>query len=189
SIVDYTDRTTCVLFGDGGGCVMLEPTEREVGVMDAILRGDGAGRQFLYMPAGGSLEPPSHESVDGHRHFVKQEGKQVFKAAVNGMSSSVLELARRNGLTGDDVDWVVPHQANQRIISVVADSLGVPMEKVMMNIHKFGNTTAGTIPLCLWEWEPQLKEGDNLILTAFGGGYTWGSVYVKWAYDGAAVST
>jgi 3-oxoacyl-[acyl-carrier-protein] synthase III len=182
SIVDYTDRTTCILFGDGAGAVMLEPSEEGVGVMDAILRADGSGRQFLYLKAGGSLHPASVETVLAREHFAYQEGKNVFKAAVNGMVTTSQEVMARNGLQMEDISWLVPHQANMRIISSVGEYFGIPSERVMVNIHKYGNTTAATIPLCLWEYESQLKKGDNLLLTAFGGGFTWGSALVKWAY-------
>jgi 3-oxoacyl-[acyl-carrier-protein] synthase III len=178
SMIDYTDRTTCIIFGDGGGAVMLEPTNEGVGIIDAVLKSDGSGR------AGGSLLFPSHETVDQRLHYVYQNGQPVFKAAVKGMSSTIKEVLERNHLTIDDIDWVVPHQANKRIISTVADMVDCPPEKVMMNIEMYGNTTAGTLPLCLWDYEGQLKKGDNLMLTAFGGGFTWGSVLVKWAYDG-----
>lgn len=182
SIVNYTDRTTCVLFGDGAGAVLLEPAEGQNGIVDSALHGDGEGRQYLHMKAGGSLKPASPETVSQGEHYVYQEGRQVFKSAVQGMAGSIREVAERNNLDIPDIDWIVPHQANMRIITSVADNLGVPMEKVMINIHKYGNTTAATIPLCLWEWEERLKPGDKLILTAFGGGYTWGAVYLTWAY-------
>lgn len=181
SIIDYEDRTTCVIFGDGGGGVLLEPNEEGLGVIDFILKSDGSGRQYLYQPAGGSLEPASHDTVDDRKHFVKQEGKQVFKFAVTNMADVSAQIMQDNNLTADDVDWLVPHQANLRIIDATADRMGLTRDKVMVNIQKYGNTTAGTIPLCLWEWEDQLKAGDNLILSAFGGGFTWGAVYVKWA--------
>jgi 3-oxoacyl-[acyl-carrier-protein] synthase III len=184
SIIDYTDRTTCIIFGDGAGAVMLEPTSEGVGVIDAVLKGDGSGREFLHMKAGGSSHPASHETVDKRWHYAYQQGQPVFKAAVKGMSGTINDVLQRNHLTVDDIDWVVPHQANKRIIHTVADMANVPMEKVMVNIEKYGNTTAGTLPLCLWDYESQLKKGDNIILTAFGGGFTWGSVLVKWAYDG-----
>lgn len=182
SIVDYTDRTTCILFGDAAGAVLLEPAEEGVGIMDSILRSDGIGAVNLYQRAGGSLKPASHETVDAREHFIYQNGRPVFKAAVSGMANVVKEVMGKNNLTAKDVSWVVPHQANLRIIESVASMADFPMEKVMVNIHKYGNTTAATIPLCLWEWENQLKKGDNLILTAFGGGYTWGAIWVKWAY-------
>jgi 3-oxoacyl-[acyl-carrier-protein] synthase III len=182
SIIDYTDRTTCIIFGDGGGAVLLEPNE-EYGIMDSLHHSDGVGQQYLHQKAGGSRYPPTIDTVINREHFVYQNGKPVFKAAVTGMSDVVMRIMERNNLTADDVSWLVPHQANRRIIDTVSEMANFPMEKVMVNIHKYGNTTAGTIPICLWEWEPQLKKGDNLILTAFGGGFTWGAIYVKWAYD------
>lgn len=182
SIIDYTDRTTCIIFGDGGGAVLLEPNE-EYGIMDSLHHSDGVGQQYLHQKAGGSRYPPTIDTVINREHFVYQNGKPVFKAAVTGMSDVVTRIMERNNLTADDVSWLVPHQANRRIIETVSEMANFPMEKVMVNIHKYGNTTAGTIPICLWEWEPQLKKGDNLILTAFGGGFTWGAIYVKWAYD------
>lgn len=182
SIVDYQDRSTCIIFGDGAGAVLLEPTEEEVGFIDAVLKADGAGREFLHMKAGGSLKPSTMETVANREHYVYQEGKSVFKAAVIGMVNTAQEVLENNNMTIDDINWLVPHQANLRIINNVGDMLGVPIEKVMINIHKYGNTTAGTIPLCLWEYESKLKKGDNLVLTSFGGGYTWGSVLIKWAY-------
>lgn len=182
SIVDYTDRATCILFGDAAGAVLLEPAEEGVGIMDSILRSDGIGAVNLYQRAGGSLKPASHETVDAKEHFIYQNGRPVFKAAVSGMANVVKEVMEKNNLAAKDVSWVVPHQANLRIIESVASMADFPMEKVMVNIHKYGNTTAATIPLCLWEWETQLKKGDNIILTAFGGGYTWGAIWVKWAY-------
>ena len=163
---------------------MLEPTKDGLGVIDGVLKGDGGGRAFLHMKAGGSALPASHETVDKRQHFAYQEGQPVFKAAVKGMSGTMNEVMKRNNITIDDIDWVVPHQANKRIIQAVADMSGAPTEKIMVNIHRYGNTTAGTLPLCLWDYENQLKRGDNLMLTAFGGGFTWGSIYLKWAYDG-----
>jgi len=183
SIIDYQDRTTCVIFGDGAGAVLLEPSTEGVGVMDSILRSDGSGRKYLIQPAGGSALPPSIQTVEDRLHFVKQEGKQVFKFAVTNMAEVSAEIMERNNLTSEDVDWLVPHQANLRIIDATADRMGLPKEKVMINIQKYGNTTAGTLPLCLWDWEKQLKKGDNIILSAFGGGFTWGAVYLKWAYN------
>jgi len=183
SIVDYTDRSTCIIFGDGAGAVLLEPTEDGLGVQDAILRSDGAGREFLHMKAGGSLKPSSHETVDAKEHFVFQDGQPVFKAAVKSMADVSEEIMERNNLTADDVAWLVPHQANKRIIDATARRMGVGSEKVMLNIEKYGNTTNGTIPLCLWEWENHLNKGDNIVLAAFGGGFTWGSIFIKWAYD------
>jgi len=183
SIIDYTDRATCVIFGDGSGAVLLEATEENHGVMDSILKSDGNGSQFLHMKAGGSLKPASHETVDSKEHFVYQEGQSVFKFAVKGMADVSYELMEKNGLTSDDISWLVPHQANLRIIDATANRMGLSKEKVMINIQKFGNTTAATIPLCLWEWEKTLKKGDNIILAAFGGGFTWGATWIKWAYD------
>jgi 3-oxoacyl-[acyl-carrier-protein] synthase-3 len=183
SILDYQDRTTCVIFGDGAGAVLLEPNSEGLGVQDFILRSDGSGREFLVQPAGGSANPPSIETVEKRMHYVKQEGKQVFKFAVTNMAEVSAEIMEKNNLSSDDVDWLVPHQANLRIIDATADRMGLPKEKVMINIEKYGNTTAGTLPLCLWDYEKQLKKGDTLILSAFGGGFTWGAVYLKWAYN------
>jgi 3-oxoacyl-[acyl-carrier-protein] synthase-3 len=183
SIIDYQDRATCVIFGDGAGAVMLEPNEEGLGVVDFILRADGAGREYLLQPGGGSLHPASVETIENRMHFVKQEGKQVFKFAVTNMAEVSAEIMENNKLSSDDVDWLVPHQANLRIIDATANRMGLPRDKVMINIEKYGNTTAGTLPLCLWDYEKQLKKGDNLILSAFGGGFTWGAVYVKWAYN------
>jgi 3-oxoacyl-[acyl-carrier-protein] synthase-3 len=183
SILDYQDRTTCVIFGDGAGAVLLEPNEEGLGILDFILRSDGSGRQYLIQPAGGSANPPSIETVENRMHFVKQEGKQVFKFAVTNMAEVSAEIMEKNNLKSEDVDWLVPHQANLRIIDATADRMGLPKEKVMINIQKYGNTTAGTLPLCLWDYENQLRKGDTLILSAFGGGFTWGSVYLKWAYN------
>jgi 3-oxoacyl-[acyl-carrier-protein] synthase-3 len=182
SIIDYTDRTTCIIFGDGAGAVLLEPCEDGDGIQDAILKSDGAGKEFLNIKAGGSLHPASKETIANRMHYIYQEGKQVFKHAVTNMADVSHEIMVNNNLTGDDVTWLVPHQANLRIISATANRMNIPTEKVMINIQKYGNTTAGTIPLCLWEWEKKLNKGDNLILAAFGGGFTWGSVYLKWAY-------
>ncbi len=184
AIIDYTDRNTCVIFGDGAACVLLEPNEEGFGVQDSILKSDGAGRNYLNMKAGGSLRPASMETVANREHFAYQEGQTVFKFAVKGMADVSAELLERNNLTGEDIAWLVPHQANLRIIDATANRMGLPKEKVMINIEKFGNTTAATIPLCLWEWEPQLKKGDNIVLAAFGGGFTWGATWIKWAYDG-----
>ena len=183
AILDYSDRTTCIIFGDGAGCVLLEPTTEEVGVMDSILRSDGSGEQFLHMKAGGSRKPASHATVDAREHFVYQEGAAVFKFAVTNMADVSAEIAERNNLKADDITWLVPHQANKRIIDATANRMGVTDNKVMMNIERYGNTTAGTIPLLLWDYEKKLKKGDNLILAAFGGGFTWGAIYVKWAYN------
>ena len=183
AIVDYTDRATCIIFGDGAGAVLLEPNEDGLGIMDSILRTDGSGAQFLNMKAGGSLKPASHETVDNKEHFAYQEGQAVFKFAVKGMADVSAELLEKNNLTGDDIAWLVPHQANLRIIDATANRMGLSPEKVMINIQRYGNTTAATIPLCLWEWENKLKKGDNIILSAFGGGFTWGAIWLKWAYN------
>ena len=182
SIVDYTDRTTCILFGDGAGAVLLEPSADENGVMDSILKSDGSGRQHLHMKAGGSVKPSTVETVLAREHYVYQEGQSVFKFAVKGMADVSEELLQKNNLTGDDIAWLVPHQANLRIIDATADRIGISKEKVMINIQRYGNTTAATIPLCLWEWEKQLNKGDNLVFAAFGGGFTWGATLVKWGY-------
>jgi 3-oxoacyl-[acyl-carrier-protein] synthase III len=183
SIINYKDRTTCVIFGDGCGAALLEPNNEGLGVQDFILKADGSGRKHLLLPAGGSLHPASKETVEEDKHFVHQEGKQVFKFAVTNMADVSAEIMDKNNLTADDVDWLVPHQANLRIIDATANRMGLPKEKVMVNIQKYGNTTAGTLPLCLWDYEKQLKKGDNLVLSAFGGGFTWGAVYLKWAYN------
>jgi 3-oxoacyl-[acyl-carrier-protein] synthase-3 len=181
AIVDYTDRKTCVLFGDGAGAVMLEPDTEGNGIVDSILRSDGAGYPYLNQKGGGSRFPPTHETIDQGMHHVFQDGAQVFKFAVTNMADVSAEIMAKNNLTGDDVTWLVPHQANRRIIEATANRMGVGMDKVMMNIHKYGNTTSATIPLCLWDYESQLKKGDNLVLAAFGGGFTWGALYLKWA--------
>jgi len=183
SIVDYTDRTTCVIFGDGAGAVMLEPTEEEVGVMDYIHKSDGSGVDSLWMKAGGSKHPATHESIDNREHYVHQDGKTVFKFAVVNMADYAEKVMKRNNLSGDDIAWLVPHQANKRIVDATSRRMGVDDEKVMMNIERYGNTTSATIPTLLWDYEKKLKKGDNLVLAAFGGGFTWGAVYVKWAYD------
>ncbi len=183
AIVDYTDRTTCILFGDGGGAVLLEPTTDETGLRDSILKSDGSGADYLRMVAGGSYKPASIETVTAKEHYIFQEGKTVFKYAVKGMADVSEEVLKRNNLTGDDVTWLVPHQANLRIIQATADRINLPMKKVMMNIERYGNTTAATIPLCLWDWEKSLKKGDNLVLAAFGGGFTWGASWLVWNYD------
>tara|TARA_B100001113_G_scaffold349562_1_gene345149 strand:+ start:447 stop:1448 length:1002 start_codon:yes stop_codon:yes gene_type:complete len=183
SIINYKDRATCIIFGDGAGAVMLQESKEELGIQDAILKSDGSGSEFLHMKAGGSAKPASHATVDAKEHHVWQDGQTVFKAAVTSMADVSEEIMKRNNLSAKDVAWLVPHQANQRIIDATAKRMGVGNEKVMVNIEKYGNTTNGTIPLCLWEWENQLKKGDNLILAAFGGGFTWGSIYLKWAYD------
>ncbi|MDY0077971.1 MAG: beta-ketoacyl-ACP synthase III [Bacteroidales bacterium] len=183
SIVDYTDRATCVIFGDGAGAVLMEPTTEEVGIMDSILESDGSGMPYLHQKAGGSARPASHETVDAREHFIYQEGQPVFKFAVTKMADVAVEIMRRNELSANDIAYLVPHQANLRIIEAIARRMGLEKEKVIVNIERYGNTTSSTIPLCLWEWEKQLKKGDNIILAAFGGGFTWGSVYLKWAYD------
>ena len=181
-ITDYTARETCVLFGDAAGAILLEPTTEEVGIMDSIAGTDGSGRNYLHMKAGGSLKPPSHETVDAKEHYIYQEGQPVFKFAVTRMADVSAEIMERNNLTADDISYRVPHQANLRIIDATARRMGVGKEKVMINIDRYGNTTDATIPLFLWEWENKLKKGDNIILAAFGGGFTWGSIWVKWAY-------
>lgn len=183
SILNFEDRATCVIFGDGGGAVLLEPTEDGTGVLDFVLKTDGSGRNFLSQPAGGSLMPASHETVDKKLHYVQQEGKTVFKFAVTNMADVSVEIMERNKLSSNDITWLVPHQANLRIIDATADRMGIDKNKVMINIEKYGNTTAGTIPLLLWEWEKKLHKGDNLVLSAFGGGFTWGAVYLKWGYN------
>ena len=183
SIVDYNERTTCIIFGDGGGAVLLEPTEENVGIMDSILKSDGSGAQHLHMKAGGSRKPATHETIDNREHYVYQEGSAVFKFAVTNMADVSAEIMAKNNLSGEDVTWLVPHQANKRIIDATARRMEIGEDKVMLNIQKYGNTTSGTIPLCLWDYESQLKKGDNLIIAAFGGGFTWGSIYLKWAYD------
>jgi 3-oxoacyl-[acyl-carrier-protein] synthase-3 len=182
AIIDYTDRTTCVIFGDGCGAVLLEPTTEDVGIIDSMHKSDGSGREYLHLKAGGSARPASAETVANREHYVFQNGKPVFKAAVSGMIDVVGKVMERNHLSNNDIQWLIPHQANIRIIEAVADGLKFPMERVTVNIHKYGNTTAGTLPLCMWEWENQFKKGDNIMLTAFGGGFTWGATYLKWAY-------
>jgi len=182
SITDYTDRSTCILFGDAGGAVLLEPNTDGFGIRDSILRSDGSGRVYLHQKAGGSVNPPSHKTIDEKQHFVFQDGQPVFKFAVTKMADVSAEIMERNNLKSEDVAWLVPHQANKRIIDATAKRMGVGEDKVMLNIQKYGNTTNATIPLCLWEWEKKLHKGDNIILAAFGGGFTWGSVWIKWAY-------
>ena len=182
AIIDYSDRATCIIFGDGAGAVLLEPNEENVGILDSILKTDGAGRAYLHMKAGGSVKPATVETVLAKEHYAYQEGQTVFKFAVKGMADVSYELMERNNLTADDIAWLVPHQANKRIIDATANRTGVSADKVIVNIERYGNTTNGTIPLCLWEWESKFKKGDNLILAAFGGGFTWGSIYLKWAY-------
>ncbi|MFC2113937.1 beta-ketoacyl-ACP synthase III [Bacteroidota bacterium] len=184
SIVDYTNRDTCVLFGDAGAAVLLEPNEEGYGIMDSILRSDGSGRDYLYQRAGGSAWPPTHETIDAKEHYIFQEGQTVFKFAVSRMADVSAEIMEKNNLKPEDIAWLVPHQANLRIIEATARRMGISKDQVMINISKYGNTTNGTIPLCLWEWENQLKKGDNIVLAAFGGGFTWGAIHLKWAYDG-----
>lgn len=182
SIIDYEDRATCIIFGDACGAVLLEPNDEELGVIDSVLKSDGSGRYYLHQKAGGSLKPASHETVDAKEHFVYQEGQAVFKFAVTSMADVAAEIMNRNNLTAHDIAWLVPHQANKRIIDATANRMGLGSEKVMVNIEKYGNTTNGTIPLCLWELECKLQKGDNIVLAVFGGGFTWGAVYLKWAY-------
>ncbi len=182
SIIDYTDRATCVIFGDGGGAVLLEPNTENHGIMDAILRVDGSGRAFLHQKAGGSVKPATLDTVAAKEHFVYQEGQTVFKFAVTKMADVSAEIMEKNNLKGEDIAWLIPHQANKRIIDATARRMGLPDDKVTLNIERYGNTTNGTIPLCLWEWEKKFKKGDNIIIAAFGGGFTWGAIWVKWAY-------
>lgn len=184
SIVDYTDRATCPIFGDGAAAVLLEPTTEEYGVIDSILQSDGVGRIHLHQKAGGSVKPPTHESIDAREHYIYQEGQAVFKWAVSKMADVSVEMMEKHGITSETLAWLVPHQANMRIIEATAQRMGIKKEQVMINIQRYGNTTSATLPLCLWEWEKQLKKGDNVILAAFGAGFTWGSLYLKWAYDG-----
>lgn len=183
SIVDYQDRATCPIFGDGAGAVLLEPTTEELGVIDSILKSDGVGRIHLHQKAGGSLRPPTHETIDKREHYIYQEGQAVFKWAVSKMADVTLEMMEKHHITADNLDWFVPHQANLRIIDATANRMGLDKKKVMINIQRYGNTTSATLPLCLWEWENQLRKGDNLIFATFGAGFTWGSLYLKWAYD------
>lgn len=183
SILDYKDRTTCIIFGDGAGCVLLEPSTDETGIIDSIHKSDGSGAQYLHIKAGGSAKPATHESVDAREHYVYQEGSAVFKFAVTNMADIAAKMMERNNLKAEDVNWLAPHQANKRIIDATASRMGISEETVMMNIERYGNTTGGTIPLLLWDYEKQLKKGDNIIIAAFGGGFTWGSIYVKWSYD------
>lgn len=183
AILDYSDRSTCIIFGDGAGAVLLEPNTEGFGVKDAVLKVDGSGRAHLHQKAGGSVKPPTHATVDAREHFVYQEGQAVFKRAVEGMADVTVEIMERNKLTAKDIAWLVPHQANKRIIEATRQRMGLPEEQVMINIHKYGNTTAGTIPLCLWDYEQQMKKGDLIIISTFGAGFTWGSMYLKWAYN------
>ncbi len=184
SIVDYTDRTTCVIFGDAAGAMLLEPTTEDVGIIDSIHQSDGMGRVHLHQKAGGSVKPASHETVDAREHFIYQEGQAVFKFAVSKMADVSVEMMKKHNIEPEDLAWLVPHQANLRIIEATARRMGIKKEQVMINIQRYGNTTSATIPLCLWEWEDKLKKGDNIILAAFGGGFTWGAIYLKWAYNG-----
>ncbi|MDA9309510.1 ketoacyl-ACP synthase III [Flavobacteriaceae bacterium] len=183
SIVDYTDRTTCIIFGDGAGAVLFEPNLEGLGLQDEILRSDGVGRPSLKIDAGGSILPPTNQTIADKQHYVHQDGKTVFKFAVSKMADVSEKIMQRNNLTGDDVSWLVPHQANKRIIDATSRRMNLPQDKVMLNIHRYGNTTSATLPLCLFDYENQLKKGDNIVFAAFGGGFTWGSIYVKWAYD------
>ena len=183
SIIDYQDRATCIIFGDGGGAVLLEPTTEDVGVIDSLLHSDGSGAPYLHMKAGGSRKPATMETIAAREHYAFQEGASVFKFAVTNMAEVSAEIMERNNLTAEDISWLVPHQANKRIIDATANRMGIGPDKVMLNIEKYGNTTAGTLPLCLWDYESRLKKGDNIILAAFGGGFTWGSIYLKWGYD------
>lgn len=183
SIIDYTDRSTCIIFGDGAGAVLLEPNTEGLGIIDSILKVDGSGGKYLHQKAGGSVKPPSHETIDAKEHYVFQDGQPVFKRAVVSMAEVSAEIMEKNNLQSDDIAWLVPHQANKRIIDATASRMGLSEEKVMLNIQKYGNTTAGTIPLCLWDYEKQMKKGDNIIISTFGAGFTWGSIYLKWAYN------
>ena len=183
SIIDYEDRTTCIIFGDGAGAMLFEPNEEGYGLQDEILKSDGIGRQSLKIEAGGSLFPASAETVANKKHYVFQDGKTVFKFAVSNMADVSEKIMNRNNLTGEDIEWLVPHQANKRIIDATSKRMKLPSEKVMMNIHKYGNTTSATLPLCIYDYEKQLKKGDNLVFASFGGGFTWGAIYLKWAYD------
>jgi len=183
SIVDYTDRAVSPIFGDGAGAIMLEPTEDGLGVQDMLLESDGVGRQYLHQKAGGSVKPSSHESIDAREHYIFQDGQPVFKWAVSKMADVSVKMMEKHNLTSEDIAYLVPHQANMRIISATAKRMGLDPAKVMINIEKYGNTTAGTLPLCIWDYESKLKKGDNLILSTFGAGFTWGAIYVKWAYD------
>lgn len=187
SIVDYTDRSTCPIFGDGAAAVLLEPTTGEEGIIDSILQSDGVGRIHLHQKAGGSAKPSSHKTIDAREHYIYQEGQPVFKWAVSKMADVSVEMMERHNITPETLTWLVPHQANMRIIDATANRMGLNKDQVMINIQHFGNTTSATLPLCLWEWEKKLRKGDNLILAAFGAGFTWGSIYLKWAYDGEKV--
>jgi 3-oxoacyl-[acyl-carrier-protein] synthase-3 len=186
TIVDYSDRSTCIIFGDGAGAVLLQRDEQGYGLQDSLLRSDGSGAPHVYLKGGGSFRPSTAETVANKEHFIYQDGQSVFKFAVRRMAEACAEILRRNGLTNDDIAWLVPHQANKRIIDATADQLGLDKSKVMLTIQKFGNTSSGTIPLCLWDWESRLKAGDLLLLTAFGGGFTWGASLLRWGHDGTA---
>jgi 3-oxoacyl-[acyl-carrier-protein] synthase-3 len=188
TIVDYTDRATCPIFGDGAGAVLMEPIEEDFGIMDATMKVDGSGRKHLFQAAGGSVAPPSFETVLKRQHYIYQEGQPVFKAAVSRMSDTAAAMMAKHNLSANDIAWLVPHQANMRIITACANRMNLPLEKAMVNIHRYGNTSAATIPLLLWDYERQLRKGDKLIVATFGAGFTWGAVYVKWAYDGSAVA-
>ena len=183
AIIDYTDRNTCIIFGDGGGAVLLEPNTEGYGILDSILKSDGSGREFLHQKAGGSLKPATHETIDAREHYVYQEGKTVFKYATTNMADVSTQIMEKNHLTSNDVTYLLAHQANKRIIDYTAEKMNLPTEKVLMNIERYGNTTSGTLPLLFWDFEKLFKKGDNLILATFGGGFTWGSIYIKWAYD------
>lgn len=183
SIVDYQDRATCVIFGDGGGAFLLEPTTEECGIMDSMMHTDGSGMIHLHQKAGGSAKPPTHDTIDAREHYIYQEGQAVFKFAVTNMADVAAAIMEKNQLKPEDIAWLVPHQANMRIIEATARRMGIQKDQVMINIERFGNTTNGTLPLCVWEWENQLRKGDNIVLAAFGGGFTWGSIWLKWAYD------
>ena len=183
SIIDYSDRSTCIIFGDGAGAVLLEPNTEGLGIIDSILKVDGSGAKYLHQKAGGSVKPPTHETIDAKEHYVFQDGQPVFKRAVVGMAEVSAEIMEKNKLKSEDIAWLVPHQANKRIIDATSSRMGLPEEKVMLNIQKYGNTTGGTIPLCLWDYEKRLKKGDNIIISTFGAGFTWGSIYLKWAYN------
>ena len=185
SIMNYEDRATCIIFGDGCGAVLLEPNVEGYGVVDSVLKSDGSGRAYLHQKAGGSVKPATHETIDAKEHYVYQEGQTVFKFAVTNMAEVAYEIMERNNLTSEDIAWLVPHQANKRIIDATRIRMGLPEEKTMLNIQRYGNTTNGTLPLCLWDWEKDLRKGDNIVLAAFGGGFTWGATYIKWAYDGS----
>lgn len=188
SIVDYQDRATCPIFGDGAAAVMLEPTTEEYGIIDSMLQSDGVGRIHLHQKAGGSAKPPTHETIEAREHYIYQEGQPVFKWAVSKMADVSVDMMKKHNLTSESLDWLVPHQANMRIIEATANRMGLDKDKVMINIQRYGNTTSATLPLCLWEWESKLKKGDNIILAAFGAGFTWGALYLKWAYDGSSLN-